>query len=109
MTISYNRGMDSPAPRRRFQFHLRTLMIGVTLLAVACGYVGWQAKILRERRALLMKVRIAHGEWWTREDVNSPLEKSGIGISVMRRMLGDHEYGVIMVPKRFPRDDEDRI
>jgi hypothetical protein len=39
--------------RRRFQFRLRTLMIGVTLLAVACSYVGWQAKIVRERKALL--------------------------------------------------------
>jgi hypothetical protein len=26
--------------RRCFQFRLRTLMIGITLLAVVCGYVG---------------------------------------------------------------------
>ena len=26
-------------------------MIGVTLLAIPCGYVGWQAKIVRERKA----------------------------------------------------------
>jgi hypothetical protein len=31
---------DQPPPRRRFQFRLRTLMIGITLLAVVCGYVG---------------------------------------------------------------------
>jgi hypothetical protein len=38
---------DQPAtPRRHFQFRLRTLMIGVTLLAVPLGYVGWQAKIV---------------------------------------------------------------
>jgi hypothetical protein len=30
---------NQPSPRRRFQFRLRTLMIVVTLLAVACGYV----------------------------------------------------------------------
>jgi hypothetical protein len=36
-----------PAPRRRFQFRLWTLMIVVTLLAVMCGYVGWQMKIAR--------------------------------------------------------------
>jgi hypothetical protein len=35
--------------RRWFQFHVRTLMIGVTLLAVPMGYVGWHAKIVRER------------------------------------------------------------
>jgi hypothetical protein len=39
-------------PRRRFQFRLRTLMIGVTLLAVVCGYVGRQAEIVRNRREL---------------------------------------------------------
>jgi hypothetical protein len=39
--------------RRRFQFRLRTLMIGVTVLAVACGYVGWQESIVRERKELL--------------------------------------------------------
>jgi hypothetical protein len=37
--------------RRRFQFSLRTLMIAVTLLAVPFAYVGWQATIVRERKA----------------------------------------------------------
>jgi hypothetical protein len=36
--------------RRRFQFSLRTLMVGVTLLAVACGYVALEARIAKERR-----------------------------------------------------------
>src|SRR5690348_7897587 len=45
-----------PAPpkpnRRRFQFRLRTLMIGITLFAlIPCGYIGWQAKIVRDRQA----------------------------------------------------------
>ena len=35
----------------KLQFRLRTLMIVVTLLAVPLGYVGWQAKIVRERKA----------------------------------------------------------
>jgi hypothetical protein len=39
--------------RRGFQFRLRTLMIGVTLLAIPCAYVGWQAKIVGERKAWL--------------------------------------------------------
>ena len=48
---------DPPKRKRRwFQFRLRTLMIGVTLLAIPCGYVGWQAKIVRERRAELNRV-----------------------------------------------------
>jgi hypothetical protein len=41
---------------RWFQFSRRTLMIGVTLLAMACAYVGWQAKTVHERRWLLDNV-----------------------------------------------------
>jgi hypothetical protein len=41
--------------RRWFQFSLRSLMIGVTLLAVPFAYVGWQAKIVRQRQAMLFE------------------------------------------------------
>jgi hypothetical protein len=45
---------DSPKRnRRRFQYSLRTLLIGVMLLALPCAYVGSQAKIVRERREFL--------------------------------------------------------
>jgi hypothetical protein len=45
---------DSPKrKRRRFQFSLRTLLIGVTLLAVPCAYTGWQEKIISERREVV--------------------------------------------------------
>jgi hypothetical protein len=33
---------DQPSPRRCFQFRLRTLLIVVTLLSIACAYVGRQ-------------------------------------------------------------------
>src|SRR4051812_34590700 len=36
--------------RCRFQFRLRTLMIVVTLLAVPLGYIGWQVRLVRERK-----------------------------------------------------------
>jgi hypothetical protein len=35
--------------KSRFQFRLRTLMIVVTLLAVACAYVGSQLRLKSER------------------------------------------------------------
>jgi hypothetical protein len=44
-------------PRRRFQFSLRTLLIGVTLFAIPCGYVGWQAKIVRDRKAIRERMK----------------------------------------------------
>jgi hypothetical protein len=43
---------DPPTRKRRwFQFSLRTLMIGVTVLALPLGYVGWLAKDERSRLA----------------------------------------------------------
>jgi chorismate mutase len=39
-----------PSPRRRFQFHLRTLLIGVTLLAVLSSAVTW---VVRDRQRLI--------------------------------------------------------
>jgi len=47
---------DCTLARRRFQFRLRTLMIGVTLLAILCGtwkYVSDQAELIRQRDAIL--------------------------------------------------------
>ena len=48
---------DHPAPRRRIQFRLRTLMIGVALLAVACGYVAHETKIVRKRDAMQLELK----------------------------------------------------
>ncbi len=56
---------DQPSPRRRFQFRLRTLMIGVTLLAVPCGYIGWQARIVWERKAMLNRISEFDGSYLT--------------------------------------------
>jgi hypothetical protein len=40
---------DQPLPRRRFQFRLRTLMIGVTLCAVACWVILDRQRLASER------------------------------------------------------------
>jgi hypothetical protein len=68
--------------RRWFQFRLRTLMIGVTLLAGACGYVGWQAKIVRERTA-----------WRESPKFFEPLtiDTGTDSIPWIRRLLGDNQ------------------
>ena len=70
----------------RFRDSLRTLMIGVMLMAVAFGYVGWQAKIVRERRA----------------ELNRAVDTRLVGIDGtddeghipwIRRILGDERVG----------------
>ena len=42
--------------RRRFQFRLRTLLIGVTIFCLVVGsYVAHEAKIVRERKSELYR------------------------------------------------------
>ena len=43
--------IDPPKPKRRcVQFRLRTLLIGVVVLAIPCGYVANQGRIVAARR-----------------------------------------------------------
>ena len=101
-----NSGMADPAPpRRRFQFRLRTLLIVVTLLAVPMGYVGWQAKIVRERDSVREKTE-AMGAVFT--------EHPGRGVILLhgeppmpfpRNWLGDRHVSGIYIPPTFTEDD----
>ena len=73
--------------RRWFQFSLRSLMIGVTLLAVPCAYVGWQAKIVRERRAMLGTIDAVGGRYLAINAGELPAGMTGPGW--IRWFLGD--------------------
>jgi hypothetical protein len=73
-----------PLKRPRFQFRLRTLMIAVTLLAVPLGYVGWQARIVREREAWVDSHPHIDDKW----NVTA-------GIPWVRRWFGDRAYAVV--------------
>jgi hypothetical protein len=94
---------DAPSPRYRFQFRLRTLMIGVTLLAVPLGYVGWQAKIVRDRRALLDSIKAAGGGDETAMFHNNA---SPPPPPWLRRILGDETVELLLVP---PATDEETM
>jgi hypothetical protein len=62
--------MPDQPPRRRFQFRLRTLMVGVTLLAVPCSYVGWQVRVVKERR---LQIEARSSPWITLYRGKEPL------------------------------------
>jgi hypothetical protein len=80
----------SKRKRRWFQFSLRILLIGVTLLAIPCAYVGWQAKIVRQRRAMLFNnPRVGV--------LSSVVTVDGEpDVSWLRRWLGDDHPGNIV-------------
>jgi hypothetical protein len=84
---------DQPTPRRRFQFRLRTLMIVVTLLAIPCGYVGWQVKIVKQRNEMLSILTTNGGILWPEYTDDGAQEMPWI-----RRLLGDHAVNIIFFP-----------
>jgi hypothetical protein len=101
---------DQPPSRRRFQFRLRSLLIGVTVFCVVVGgFVGWQAKIVRERLALrdsCATVAIFLDE----EDVlftHPPREKSTV--SWIRERLGDKAVHAITCYKGIAPETANRI
>jgi hypothetical protein len=113
---------DQPSPRRRFQFRLRTLMIGVTLLAAACGYVAWQAKIVKERKAVADLVQHYQvSVYWSSEVKRALPAASGLRIwqdgivlplrevSWLRRWLGDDAATFILYRMQMPKDEIARM
>ena len=87
--------------RRRFQFRLRTLMIGVTLLAVACGYVGWQAKIVRQRCASSLNYSSGFANCVKIVACGDPTKAPNL----LRRWLGDVASDAVALRPNSTTDD----
>jgi hypothetical protein len=97
---------DASNRKRRVQYRLRTLMIVVTFLAVACAYVGWQAKVVRERNAWLEMHQQEYfpfsGPWgviFQGDRAQSP--------SRFRLLIGDTPQLRIIVSKTASRADKE--
>ena len=88
---------DPPKRKRRwFQFSLRTLLIAVTVLAVVCGYAAWQAKIVHERKALLLEIVRKNGLFYPQ--TFTPAGTVLSHRSPIRWLLDDWYCEVIAVP-----------
>ena len=86
-------------------------MIGITLFAlIPCGYVGWQAKIARERTGtrddILRRGGIVHAD---------VIDRTGTGrvyvsrLSWIRELLGDHAMEWIILPIGATLEEEERV
>jgi hypothetical protein len=100
-------------PRLRFRFRLRTLMIVVTLLAVPLGYVGWQAKIVRERDETVRLIGTLGGhiylyddEWQFQRATQYDESTFKFRPPLIRRRLGDRAYYEVAVPHLSEADAE---
>ena len=63
---------DKPSPRRRFQFHLRTLLMIVTLVCITASWIGWRRYIDR----LDDEARTPNGNWPPHRDLLRPKEST---------------------------------
>ncbi len=89
---------DNAVPRRRwYQFSLRTLLTGVALLGMACGYVAHDARLVAARKAW----REAHPPRRDGSVFGTPIEcakrNESADPSQLRRWLGDSAIDLIEV------------
>jgi hypothetical protein len=94
--------------RSRFQFRLRTLLIGITLLAIPCAYVGWQAKIVRDRKSIARWIEDHNGEL-SDNFAGSSQKPYRPHVSWLRGILGDESAALILLPMSVSDDEKQQI
>jgi hypothetical protein len=98
------------SPHRRFQFRPRTLMIGVTLLAVPLVYVGRQWHVAAERATMRERIRaLGGGGNVTGRDMWMWClgweEYQAKTIPFIRRWFGDSAEPFLFLPDETPNED----
>jgi hypothetical protein len=100
--------MPTPEPKRRwFQFKLRTLLIGMTLLAIPCGYVGQQKAIVMHRAAERQWLE-QHGARFFVNGKIDILPDVPLHPSPLRMMLGDCDVSFIRLPDESLKERAER-
>jgi hypothetical protein len=84
------------AMRPRFQFRLRTMMIGVTLVTVVCGYFRWRYDFVWQRKAMIHRIETEDGQIEIGYD---PVIKP---LPWVQRILGDSRVTDIYLPAETP-------
>jgi hypothetical protein len=88
--------------RRWYQFGLRTLLIAMALLAIPMGYIGWQAKIVRER------YRMTHDRGGRFSSIALCCPDLSNQLPLVRRLIGDRWYDTIGFEESTPQEIVDR-
>jgi hypothetical protein len=91
------------ARRRWFQFRLRTLLIGMALVALPCGYVESQVRIVEKRKEVRARAEQI-GAYFCLE-VGDALT---LPWSV-RHLLGDKMAGMVFFPAEMRQAEADEV
>jgi hypothetical protein len=82
-------------PRRRwFQFRLRTLLIGMGLLGIACCYVAHEWRIVEARKAIEARLGLGCETDWARRSLGVDADKAEEP-GFVRRLMGDRKVFII--------------
>jgi hypothetical protein len=101
---------DPPKRRRRwFQFRLRTLLIGVTLLAMPCAYVGWLEKVIADRKAVREKTEAMGAVFTDRPGKDLIYLHGEPPMPFPRNWLGDRRASGIYIPPSFREEDVELV
>src|SRR5262245_49963950 len=104
-----NAEYNVPMPR----FTLKALFVVVTLLAVALGWLGWQVRVVQQRRAFLDELPQRHGSYiplllWSPFSAGE-MESRGPPPSAVRRWIGDEAIALIVLRDDAGATDIQRI
>ncbi len=90
--------MDIKPCRRSFAFSLRTLMILIAAFAV---WLGWQLKIVRDRRAMVISIEL-NNQGWCLLGLDGKLP-------LTRRLLGDQCVVAIQLASDYVEHDLNEV
>ena len=86
------------------------MFVIVTLLAIPCGYVAWQADIVRQRQSMRAKIVQAGGGLFNTGPSKVPTVymyfPPKCQVSWLRRQLGDEAVGMVQLPQSAEPDDD---
>jgi hypothetical protein len=104
-------GLPLPPPRRWFRFSLRTMFVGVTVLAV---WLGWHASIVHQRKLMRSKLESRGFQFEVLYDAErqcDPWHNGGYEpcVSLTRSLLGDFAIASIHMSNRRCPSREDCV
>ena len=97
--------MTTPKPRW-FRFSLRAMLVAMTLCGVLLGWLGWTARVVSARRAMIESIESRGGKLLFVSDCsdwNTPPPE----VTWLRQLLGDRGVAQIVPPQSgTPEEDE---
>jgi hypothetical protein len=94
MPTNPNTAEPVKARRRWFQFRLRTLLAGMVLLSIACGYVAHEWRIVAARKAIEARAGLDCETDWDRRSLGVDADKAEEP-GFVRRLMGDRKVFII--------------